>query len=86
MPPLLYRPALVTQTLLDQRELHRLSEPAQRILIAALLLEVAGDGAPGRGEVGGVGVGELRARYGVSARTSSAAGRTSAIRATLSPA
>lgn len=39
MPPLLYRPALVTQTLLDQRELHRLSEPAQRILIAALLLE-----------------------------------------------
>jgi hypothetical protein len=39
---LLYRPALVTQSLLDRRErVHRLSEPAQRILIAALIQSVS---------------------------------------------
>lgn len=39
---LLYRPALVTQALLDRRErAHRLSEPAQRVLIAALTQSVS---------------------------------------------
>lgn len=39
---LLYRPTLVTQSLIDRRErVHRLSEPAQRILIAALIQSVS---------------------------------------------
>jgi hypothetical protein len=39
---LLYRPALVTQSLLDRRErVHRLSESAQRILIAATIQSVS---------------------------------------------
>lgn len=39
---LLYRPALVTQSLLDGRgRAHRLSERAQRILIAALIQSVS---------------------------------------------
>jgi hypothetical protein len=39
---LLYRPALATQSLLDRRErVHRLSEPGQRILIAALIQAIS---------------------------------------------
>lgn len=39
---LLYRPALVTQGLLDRRErVHRLSEAAQRVLITALIQSVS---------------------------------------------
>ncbi len=39
---LLYRPTLLTQALLDRRErVHRLSEPAQRILIVALMQSVS---------------------------------------------
>lgn len=39
---LLYRPALATQALLDRRErVHRLSEAAQRVLIAALMQSVS---------------------------------------------
>lgn len=39
---LLYRPALMTQRLLDRRQrAHRLSEPAQRILIAALIQSIS---------------------------------------------